>query len=522
MADRIDLSKYQQSLLDPATFSVSWELVPGRGSFEKAQEEVVRAAKEAAQDGRIHALTLTDNPGGNPAISAEMLGAEITQLGIEPLVHFTCKDKNRNQLEALLYGLERATVRNFLVMSGDYTYTGYRGRSKPVFDLDPTQLLGLISALNAGMEVPLLSRSAVLARAHLFAGAVVSPFKALESEQMSQYYKLRKKLNAGAQFIVTQLGYDARKFHEALSMMQRLGYGDVPLVANIYLLTPPVARLMNRNAMPGCVVTDRLVADVEAQGTSRQEARAASLERAASMYAFTKGMGFAGAHIGGHGLRYEDIAWIIERGEQLAPSWLDIAHTFDYPQPNGWYYFERDPETGLNSEAPVDRSGHRPPATLGYRAFRALGKAMFNPKGALFKPLRAASTRIDGSRLERPFTRMEHITKVITSECLNCGDCALQDAAYLCVTSQCPKGERNGPCGGSFQGWCEVYPGKKRCIYVRAYERLKHYGEEDSLAAYQVPPLNYDLMWTSSWLNFSLGRDHTAKRLGIEPPPKVR
>src|SRR5690554_1220078 len=126
------LSAYHRSLADPETFSVSWELVPGRGSVESAQQAVIRSAEEAAAGGRVHALTLTDNPGGNPAISAEMLGVEISSLGVEPLVHFTCKDKNRNQLEALLYGLERATVRNFLVMSGDYTYTGYQGRSKPV------------------------------------------------------------------------------------------------------------------------------------------------------------------------------------------------------------------------------------------------------------------------------------------------------------------------------------------------------------------------------------------------------
>ncbi|MBI5444597.1 MAG: methylenetetrahydrofolate reductase, partial [Deltaproteobacteria bacterium] len=70
----------------------------------------------------------------------------------------------------------------------------------------------------------------------------------------------------------------------------------------------------------------------------------------------------------------------------------------------------------------------------------------------------------------------------------------------------------------------EVYPKNgahpKECIYVRAYPRLKSHGAEDTLGAYQVPPVNYDLLWTSSWLNFFLGRDHTAKRLGILPPEK--
>jgi len=39
--------------------------------------------------------------------------------------------------------------------------------------------------------------------------------------------------------------------------------------------------------------------------------------------------------------------------------------------------------------------------------------------------------------------------------------------------SQCPKNQRNGPCGGSYEGWCEVYPGERLCIWVKAYRWLK-------------------------------------------------
>ncbi len=514
------LSKYQQSLLDRDTFSITWELVPGRGSFEKAQAEVISSAEKAAKGGKVHALTLTDNPSGNPAISAEMLGAEVNRLGIEPLVHFTCKDKNRNELEALLHGLERAGVRNLLVMTGDYTYSGYKGRSKPVFDLDATQLLGLVGELNKGLEVPTLKGTANLAPTHFFPGAAISPFKAQEAEQMGQYYKLKKKLEAGAQFIVTQLGYDARKFQEVLLVMKQLGFGQVPVVGNLYVLTAPAARLMNKNGVPGCVVTDKLLAQLEAEAADKATAKGERLERAARMYAFMKGMGFAGVHIGGHGLSYDDVELIIGRGEELAPNWLEIVREFDYPQPNGWYYFDKDPETGLNSEAPVDRSKNRPGVGLGYRGFRLLHASMFEPKGIFFGLMRGVAKAIDGSRVEHCFTRLEHIGKQVTNECLHCGDCGLFDVAYLCPMSQCPKGQRNGPCGGGYQGWCEVYPDERQCIYVRAYNRLKHYGEEEELGAYEVAPVNYDLYRTSSWLNYYMGRDHTARRVGIKPPEK--
>jgi methylenetetrahydrofolate reductase (NADPH) len=128
------------------------------------------------------------------------------------------------------------------------------------------------------------------------------------------------------------------------------------------------------------------------------------------------------------------------------------------------------------------------------------------------------SEAIDGSGIEDAFNRLEHIGKVITNECMHCGDCGLPDVAYLCPMSQCPKKQRNGPCGGSSDGWCEVYPGKRKCIYVRAYQRLKHFGEEDQLGAYLVPPPDHSLRRTSSWLNYFMGRDHTAKRIGLKPP----
>ena len=95
-------NRFKDALLNPSAFPVTWELVPGRGAKEAAQDKVITLAGQAASGGKIHALTLTDNPGGTPAISADFMGTEIRKMGIEPLVHFTCKDKNRNAIESQL------------------------------------------------------------------------------------------------------------------------------------------------------------------------------------------------------------------------------------------------------------------------------------------------------------------------------------------------------------------------------------------------------------------------------------
>jgi methylenetetrahydrofolate reductase (NADPH) len=143
-------NRFKEALLNSDIFPVTWELVPGRGAKEATQEKTLTLASQAAAGGKIFALTLTDNPGGTPAMSADFMSSEIVKLDIEPLVHFTCKDKNRNAMESQLYALDRSGVRNILVMSGDYPVTGFQGRPAPVFDLDPIMFEPTLNSASIG------------------------------------------------------------------------------------------------------------------------------------------------------------------------------------------------------------------------------------------------------------------------------------------------------------------------------------------------------------------------------------
>ena len=513
------IGRFQQAALDKDLFSVTWELVSGRGAREKVQDLTLALAERAGKGGKVHALALTDSPGGHPALTAEMLGVEIARLGIEPLIHLTCKDKNRNQMEGILHGLERASIKNLLAITGDYNCFGFLGQAKPVFDLDPVHLLTLVSELNQGLVINSGRRSTRLHPSHFFAGAVANPFKVEEAELLAQYYKLEKKLRAGARFIVSQLGYDARKIHELLMMVRHIGYGDVPVMGNIFILPLGTAQFMNRGGLPGCMATDKLVSILEGESKAPDKGKSKYLDRAAKMYALMKGTGFSGVHIGGHGVSYEDLEFVLGRGEELSLNWQDLIPEFDFPQGDGFYFFERDSRTGLNTDVPVNRTKERPSGSLSYKALHTLHQAAFEPGGLLFRPMRAIAMAVEGGKLERPYAKVEHFCKVLTNDCECCGDCALGDLAYLCPMSQCPKNQRNGPCGGSWNGYCEVHPkgsrGQKKCIFVRAYKRLKSHGAEQQLVAYQIPPLNHDYRKSSSWINFYLGRDHSALRLGI-------
>jgi methylenetetrahydrofolate reductase (NADPH) len=488
------------------------ELVPGRGSRGKTQDDILRIAEKAAQAKLIHAVTITDNPGGHPALSPDVIGLEISRLGIDPIIHFTCKDKNRNQIESILYSLDRIGISNLLVMTGDFPLYGFEGKAKPVFDLDSIQLLHLINEMNKGLEIDgkAPGGGVRLPPTHFFKGCTVSPFKKYEAEVMVQYFKLYKKVKRGADFVITQVGFDARKFDEVYRYMRHNAI-RVPIFGNVYILNQVVARVMNRWGVPGCVVTDDLYRAIEEETKASDKGRTARLIRAAKLIAILKGMGYDGVHLGGPNLDYEDGVWAIEKSREFSPNWKEYVREFSFPQKDGFYLFEKDRETGLNTDVPVYMRSH-PRKAFGYAIMRFFHHLAFTTQAPLYKPARWFFKKIDGTRFEGPITELEYWIKFISSRCRRCGDCTLLEVAFLCPQSQCPKYLFNGQCGGSVEGWCEVFPDKKRCIYVRAYNRLKPYKEEESLKEGYAPPRNWALDQISSWTNYFLGRDHHGQK----------
>ena len=251
----------------------------------------------------------------------------------------------------------------------------------------------------------------------------------------------------------------------------------VPVLGNVYILNLPVARAMNRKGVPGCVVTDKLYRACVEESRSPDKGRSAGLTRAAKLIAVLRGIGYSGVHIGGPNLRYEDIEWVIGKSAELSGDWRSLASEFDYPQKDGYYLYEKEPATGLNPDtfsARTDVAAKAP----GYTVMRVLHRIAFAEGAPFYGDLCSFFRSIAATRLEGPITELEYLIKFVSSHCRRCGDCTLAEVAFLCPQSQCPKFLFNGQCGGSSEGWCEVFPGTRRCIFVRAYSRLRAYGEE--------------------------------------------
>ncbi len=108
--------------------------------------------------------------------------------------------------------------------------------------------------------------------------------------------------------------------------------------------------------------------------------------------------------------------------------------------------------------------------------------------------------------LERVFTRSEHFAKGILFNCHMCGQCVLTKTRFVCPMS-CPKQLRNGPCGGSLDEHCEVYP-ERKCVWVRIHKRQDRNGF--SLPQLLRPP-DRRLFYTASYLNFITRKDRLAR-----------
>ncbi|MBV8997920.1 MAG: methylenetetrahydrofolate reductase C-terminal domain-containing protein [Solirubrobacterales bacterium] len=507
---------FRDCLQVPGSFSIAVELVTARGVVTAERSRaLVEKARTLAADPRIDVLSITDNPGGHAMLAPDTLGTDLLSRGQEVIIHLACKDWNRNALESRGWKLASEGFDNVLCLSGDYPLAGYGGTAAPVFDIDSVGLLKLYSDMNAGLNVARSDER--LERTNFFLGCVVTNHKLHEREVVPQYQKLAKKVRTGARFVINQIGYNARKDDE---LLRYIAYANTPVrtLANVYLLSRPAARAFHAGRIPGVVVTDELLALAEQRGASADKGRSFFMDLAAKQLTVARGLGFDGVYLGGHATA-ETFFEILDRASAYrGADWRELSRELRYGRASEFYLFAADPDTGLSSDElnPEYVKSKRKRRTdlrvpLSYRFSRRVHQTVFDPEGPLHDAARSLYEKIDAA--PAPVGRAAHLVeqsaKVPMFNCRDCGDCSLPDIAYVCPESICAKNQRNGPCGGTRDGLCEVYDSE--CIWSQAYERLKAYGEEDDMLSNPVVVKDNALARTSAWANALLGRDHQAK-----------
>ena len=476
----------------PSPNSIREALTSGRFSYmvELVASQLTREAKllevatRLAQVPGLIGGGITSYAGGAMGHDPIRVGTAAKARGLTPNIHITCVGKDRLTIRREVEDLAAVGIENIFAITGDYP-KGVDHRKNPVpYDFDSVQLVEFLSELRA-------------AGLPFYISVAVSPFKYTEPDCAYQYLKLEKKIAAGADFAITQLGYDAKKFRELKRYLDERGL-RFPVLGNVYVLPAKAAERMTKGDPPGCWVAPELAERIQAETKqSTDKGLAARLERAAKMVAIVRGLGYAGAYIGGDH-QADRVRWIIKRSEELAPRWEEFAEEISYAPKGAFYFYGASPR----------QNGGLPPPPRKTRGFWVRMADIAEPANWP-GPLRSILTVLFGWVDKRPalsaaLERAELAFKEPVFGCHACGNCVLGLMEYVCPMT-CPKNLRNGPCGGPLNGMCEVLP-DQACIWVKVYERAQAANRVDDLKVY-IPPRNRALQGTSSYINYLLKRD---------------
>ncbi len=494
-----------RELEDSAGFATVVELVPWAGALQDAKgAKPMKMAADLAGNPRITSISITDNAGGFAKLAPEVLGEQAKALGHDTIVHVACRDRNRNGMQSLGWSLLSRGLTTVLALTGDYPAPGKDGGPRPVFDIDSVALLALMRQM--GTADP--------AADGFYLGCAIDPFKRLERDLIPQFLKLELKVRSGADYAITQVGYDAHRQDQLLRWMRREGI-DIPVIGNAYILSAPVARAFNAGKVPGCVVPDALLAVAEEQAKAPDKGRGFFLEFAAKQLVVSRGLGYKGIYISGHRDAAE-VARVLEMADaHPAGDWRSLVKDVSWGQPGSFQPFAGDgaglatDELSATYAASITedaRHAARGKVSAFYKLNRTLHSRVFEPGSAGFKVWAKVYATVEKAHIEKPLHVLENAAKVPMFDCRDCGDCSLPDIAYMCPESHCQKNQRNGPCGGAHDGQCEV-PGHT-CVWADAYARLKPYGEELTMLDREPVVTDNALQRTSAWANTFLGRDH--------------
>jgi len=188
--------------------------------------------------------------------------------GMEPVYQLTCRDRNRLALQSDLLTAYSLGIDNVLLLTGDHIQLGDHKEAKPVFDLDSVQLIKMAKGLSDGHDI---TGNAIENPPDMAYGAVVNPsFAPLDL----QILKMKKKIDAGAQFFQTQAVYDLETFEKFISKTENL---NCPVQVGIVILkSPQMGNFMNKN-VSGITVPQEWIDEIGSVAKEDRKKKAAEM-----------------------------------------------------------------------------------------------------------------------------------------------------------------------------------------------------------------------------------------------------
>ncbi|ATO18438.1 methylenetetrahydrofolate reductase [Acinetobacter sp. LoGeW2-3] len=399
---------------------------------------------------------------------------------VDKVLHFAGKGRDIQDFELFLQQAKAANINNLLLLTGDKLKEHCHGQEGP----PRTRYLESVNAV-------------MVAKRHggFHLGVAFNPFKYAEAERDAQYLKLHKKLKAGADFIITQLGYDMDALKQAKAFLKHYHYPQ-KILACVMPLSLARANFMVKNKVAGIVITPhmlKVLADEKQVGLSDRV-----YLRCALQILIFKHLGFAGVHLSACHKREE---------QMLLESYIEQYQHLDLVALEALWNSLWQVKTGKEFVPELPYYSRQPTSSqlIKYQQLHFMHEALFESKIAkgvghfIFK-----ASFWEHTPAAKALLKTEFISKHGVVGCESCGQCRLGDTLYICPET-CPKGLANGPCGGTTLDRCEF--GDRECIHSVKARLAKAVGQTDVLKEKLIPTVPIKVRGTSSWKNWYLATE---------------
>jgi methionine synthase I (cobalamin-dependent)/5,10-methylenetetrahydrofolate reductase len=244
-------------------FVTTVELLPPKGWQPTRMVEQAKTLKSAGVD----AVSIPDGARAQSRMGAIASGLVILrEAGMEPLVHYTCRDRNMVGMVSDLLGAAAAGIRNILVITGDPPRLGPYPDATSVFDIDSIGLTNVVHRLNRGLDP---GGNSIGEPTRYVIGVAANPWAADLDHELKRLYW---KAEAGAEFVITQPVFDVKGLEV---FVKRAAPHRLPIIAGIW----PLLSLRNAeflaNEVPGIYVPEAVLTRMRVAEEKGEDAAAA-------------------------------------------------------------------------------------------------------------------------------------------------------------------------------------------------------------------------------------------------------
>ncbi len=248
-------------------FVTTVEVLPPKGCDASKTIDQIRFLKEAG----VNAVNIPDGPRAQTRMSAQATALLVErEIELETVLHYCCRDRNLLGMMSDLLGSAALGLRNLLLITGDPPKMGPYPDATAVFDIDSIGLTNMVNKLNHGLD---LGNNPIGCPTSFCIGVGVNPGAINLDEELKRF---EYKVEAGAEFAITQPVFDAEQLRDFLSRIENF---RIPIVAGIWPLVSYRNAEFLHNEVPGVSVTPAIMERMRrASEKSKDHARDEGLE----------------------------------------------------------------------------------------------------------------------------------------------------------------------------------------------------------------------------------------------------